>query len=358
MKIIDRYLAGQFTKNLFLVLSALVAIYLLVDFFERVDNFLESKKTMGLAIKYLLLKTPSMYEQLIPVCILLGGIITLGVLSHHHEFMALKASGICVTRIIRPLLVATVFFTMLTLAIGQWILPVTVTATNRIWYEEVNKQIPRGITREGRTYYSGESGIFSFARPDPQKNEFTDFSYTSWNEHYRLAKLLTAKTAYWKDGTWFFQNGQLKTMNDDGESDIKLFKDISFDFKENPADFFMPPYKEQEMSLSELFINAWSEESAWHKSRLEFHKRLSYIFLGFPLLLLGIPILLSMHKTGARDLALAIPISCGIAFVAWGLWSATQSLAKASYLPPSLASWSIHVIGGGIGIFLIMRRNS
>lgn len=357
MKLIDRYLIRQFTKNLFLVLSSLVAIYLLVDFFERVDNFLESKKTVGLAVKYLLLKTPAMYEQLIPVCILLAGIITLGVLNHHFEFMALKAGGICVTRIIRPLLISTAFFTLLTLAIGQWILPATVTATNKIWYEEVNKQIPKGITREGRTYYRGENGIFSFARPDPQKNRFTNFSYTSWDKHHRLATLLTAKTAHWQEGKWFFQNGQVKTMKDDGDFDIKLFKETSFDFKESPADFFMPPYKMQELSLAQLISNAWFEESGESKSRIEFHKRFSYIFLGFPLLLLGIPVLLSVHKTGAHDLAFAIPISCGMAFIAWGLWSATQSMAKAAYLPPSLASWSIHIVGCSIGLYLIRRQN-
>ncbi|HEX9715643.1 MAG TPA: LptF/LptG family permease, partial [Desulfurivibrionaceae bacterium] len=144
MKLLDRYLMAQFAKNLALVLCSLVAIYLLVDFFERMDNFLEAKKTIGLAIKYLLLKLPFMYVQLIPVCILLAGVITLGILNQHFEFMALMASGIGVLRIIRPLLVAAAFFTLLTVVIGQWVLPPTIAATNRIWYEEVNKQIPKG----------------------------------------------------------------------------------------------------------------------------------------------------------------------------------------------------------------------
>ena len=172
MKLLDRYLMAQFAKNLALVICSLVAIYLLVDFFERVDNFLEAKKTIGLAIKYLLLKLPFMYVQLIPVCILLAGVITLGILNQHFEFMALMAGGISVLRIIRPLLVAAAFFTLLTVAIGQWVLPATTAATNRIWYEEVNKQIPKGIIRDGRTYFRGSEGIFSFVRPNPGKNEF------------------------------------------------------------------------------------------------------------------------------------------------------------------------------------------
>lgn len=357
VKLLDRYLMGQFSKNLLLVLSSLIAIYLLVDFFERVDNFLEAKKSVGLAVQYLFLKVPLMYEQLIPVCILLAGIITLGVLNHHHELMALKAGGISVTRVIRPLLLASVIFTIITIALGQWVLPRTISATNRIWYEEVNRQVPRGITREGRTYYRGEKGIFTFIRPDMKKEIFTDFTFASWDAEHQLKLLLTADNASWQNGTWHFENGQVKKRLENGEFHTELFSNFTQEFTEKPADFFLPTYKQQEKSLGELFAGAWSKKFTRHSDLIEFHKRLSYIFLGFPLLILGIPVLLAMHKTRGRDLALAIPISCGMAFAAWGFWSATQSMANAAYLPPALASWSIHLLAAIAGMIFIRRHN-
>lgn len=358
MKLIDRYLFMQFAKNLLLVLCSLVAIYLLVDFFERIDNFLEAKKTMGLAVQYFLLKIPLIYEQLTPVCILLAGVITLGVLNHNHEFMALTASGICVGRIVRPLLAATCVFTLLTLAASQWLLPATITATDKIWYEEVNRQIPRGITREGRTYYKGKTGFYSFIRPSADKNRFIDFSYAAWDDEHQLTLLLSARTASWQDGVWTFTDGQIKVKDGGQDYRVSLFKKTAMDLAETPEDFFVPPYKIKEMPLSDLFREAWENRddqnsSAW----LEFNKRLSYIFLGFPLVLIGLPILLSMHRTRGRDLALAVTVSCGMAFIAWGLWSASQSMAKAELVHPALASWAIHFVAGGLGIFLIRRQD-
>ena len=50
MSLLDRYLLGQFWRNLLLVATALAAIYMLIDFFERVDNFLEAGKSIGLTI--------------------------------------------------------------------------------------------------------------------------------------------------------------------------------------------------------------------------------------------------------------------------------------------------------------------
>lgn len=357
MKLLDRYLMAQFAKNLLLVLCSLLAIYLLVDFFERVDNFMEAKKSIGLAVKYLMLKTPFIYEQMIPVCILLAGVITLGVLNHHFEFMALMAGGISVTRIIRPLLVSAIFFTLLTVLIGEFVLPATMTQTNQIWYQEVNRQIPKGIIRDGRTYYRGEEGIFSFIRPQAGKNEFVNFSFTALDEEYRIKVLLTAQKARWENGSWHFENGQIKRRNQKGGYDVELFTVFSQTFKEKPEEFFMPAYKVQELSYTAL-LQAARASSVGQGAWLEFHRRFSYIFLGIPLLLMGIPVMLSVHKTRGRDLALAIPMSCGMAFAAWGGWSFSQSLAKAAYLPPAAASWAIHVLASLLGLYLIRRHNN
>ena len=357
MKLLDRYLMAQFAKNLALVLCSLIAIYLLVDFFERVDNFLEAKKSIGLAIKFLLLKLPFMYVQLIPVCILLAGVITLGVLNQHFEFMALMASGISVLRIIRPLLVAAALFTLLTVAIGQWVLPATTAATNRIWYEEVNRQIPKGIIRDGRTYFRGTDGIFSFVRPNPQKNQFRNFSFAAYDAELGLTTLLTAEKASWKNGVWLLHNGQEKKRTGNGAFSVTLFKTLSPAFAEAPEEFFVPPYKIEELSYTKLLRQAMDSKVSSHESLVEFHRRFSYAFLGLPLLLMGLPVLLAVHKNRGRDLALAIPVSCALAFAAWGGWSATQSLAKTATLPPGIASWSIHLLTIGIGCFLLKRQN-
>lgn len=356
MKLLDRYLMAQFARNLLLVLCGLTAIYLLVDFFERVDNFLAVDQNMGSALKYLLFKTPAICEQLLPVCILLAGIVTLGMLNRQFEFMALMAGGVSVFRIIRPLLVAAGLTTLLGVAMGQWLLPPTMAETNRIWFEEVNQQIPRGVIRNGRTYFRGSGGIFSFSRPDPGQTEFRNFTYAGFDPAHGLTMLLTAQRASWQEGRWRFKHGQLKEISPAGEVSVRPFASLAHDFPDTPEDFFMPPYKIKELSYSGLFREA-RDEAAGSEARLEFHQRFSYVFLGLPLLLVGIPVLLSVHRNRGRDLALAIPVSCGMAFAAWGAWSAGQSLARAAYLPPGPASWSIHLLAAGIGLLLIHRHN-
>lgn len=357
MKLLDRYLMAQFTRNLLLVLSSLIAIYLLVDFFERVDNFLAAGKSTGFTMKYLLFKIPTIFEQLIPVCILLAGVVTLGVLNRHYEFMALMAGGISVFRIIRPLLVAAGLATLFSVAVGQWLTPPTASETNRIWHEEVNRQVPRGVIRNNHIFFRGSDGIFSFTRPDPAKAEFHNFTFARFDEDQGLTMLLTAQQALWQGGNWHFQNGQLKEIAPSGAVSVRNFTTLSHYFPEKPETFFLPPYKIKELSYSQLFREARRNNLPFSEARLEFHQRFSYIFLGLPLLLLGIPVLLSVHKNRGRDLALAIPVSCGMAFAAWGAWSAGQSLVRAAVLPAGPASWSIHLLAAALGLFLIHRHN-
>ena len=80
-------------------------------------------------------------------------------------------------------------------------------------------------------------------------------------------------------------------------------------------------------------------------------------FLGLPLLLLGLPLLLLVYRKWGRDLSLAIPVSCGMAFACWGVWATLQSLAKASYLNPLTAAVSVHLVMGIAGFLLLLRED-
>jgi len=85
--------------------------------------------------------------------------------------------------------------------------------------------------------------------------------------------------------------------------------------------------------------------------------RISYILLGPPLLLLGLPILLFSYRKWGRDLSVAIPASCGLAFVAWGLWGALQALASAGYLSPIIAAGAVHIVFSFAGLILLMKND-
>ncbi|MGX9726344.1 MAG: LptF/LptG family permease [Candidatus Electronema sp. VV] len=360
MNLLNRYILKQFAKNILLLVLSFIAIYILIDFFEKIDNFMEKGKSMALVGKFFLLSIPFVVEQMGPVCILLAGVVTLGVLNHSNELTALKAGGVSLRKIVTPVIAAGIAATLLLLALSQFVLPKTAAQTTSIWYREVKGQMPLGIYRSGRYYYQGDSNFYSFTRPDPKKTEYSFFSYASWNKDYELQTLVAAGNAVWEKGKWLLYNGQVQTALGGGTFKTEIFGWRSFPFQEKPADFFLPQLRSSELSILELYREALrGKQSKEEKAAAwaEFYGRVSYILLGLPLLLLGLPLLLLVYRKWGRDLSLAVPVSCGMAFACWGIWAILQSLAKAAYLNPLAAALSVHLTMGALGLLLLMKED-
>lgn len=360
MKHLDRYILRQFFKYILILMAGFITIYILIDFFEKIDNFLEKGKPMGLAMKYFLLNIPFILEQMGPVCILLAGVITLGLLNHSNELLALKAGGIPLRRITYPILAAGLGICLVLLTLSQFVLPKSVAATNKIWNEEVKGRVPLGIYRNGRYYYQSRDGFYSFLRPDPKKNQFHKFSFASWNRDYHLDQLVTGDLAVWKENSWSLFNGQVQQLTDEGQYQTDVFRFRQFDFPDKPADFFVPLYRSLELSLTGLFLEARHKKNEGEETKawVDFYGRIFYILLGLPLLLLGLPLVLIVYRKWGKDLSLAVPASCGLAFVCWGVWGTLQSLAKAGYVGPLVAASSVHLIVATMGMYLLLREDT
>lgn len=80
MPILYHYLIRQIIKFFGILLTAVISIYLAVDFFEKIDDFLEKSVPVSTAFLYFMLKIPYMIAQLIPVCILLSVLVVFGLM--------------------------------------------------------------------------------------------------------------------------------------------------------------------------------------------------------------------------------------------------------------------------------------
>ncbi|NLX19610.1 MAG: YjgP/YjgQ family permease [Desulfobulbus sp.] len=360
MILLHRYILIHFFRNLGLLLTSFISIYLLIDFFEKIDNFVEKGKSFALIFQYFLYNIPFIIDMMSPVCLLLAGVVTLGMLSYSNELIALKACGIPLKTIVKPIIGATTVCVLFFLAMDQFVLPYTNSTTNYIWNREVKGKTPLGIYRNGRYYYRGQDGFYSFSRPDPQKNVFNNFSYMVWKGDYGTKTLIAAQTALWDQTGWTLHNGQVQESIGNDRYSSRIFQEQRFTFPEQPEDFFVPAYRSMELSLVQLYKetqDAHSKEER-NKAWADFYGRISYTLLGLPLLLLGLPLLLLIYRKWGRDLSLAIPVSCGMAFLCWGAYTILQSLARANYLPPLAAALPIHLLVGSLGVFLLLREDT
>ena len=77
MSIINKYLYKETIKFFIITLAVVLVIYLAVDFFEKIDNFIEKKVGILDALMFFVLKTPFIIVQVSPIASLLSVIIVL-----------------------------------------------------------------------------------------------------------------------------------------------------------------------------------------------------------------------------------------------------------------------------------------
>src|SRR5437899_2841087 len=90
----SRYLLRELLGLLVPILLAFVIIYLLVDFFDRLDTLLKNHATLAAAVRYSAFKVPLIVTQIIPPATLAAMLLSLGVLSRRNEIIAWRASGV------------------------------------------------------------------------------------------------------------------------------------------------------------------------------------------------------------------------------------------------------------------------
>ena len=72
MLILDRYFIREVFKFLGIILVTVISIFLAVEFFEKIDDFIEAGVSMQRAAVYFLLRIPFVLVLLFPMAIFLS----------------------------------------------------------------------------------------------------------------------------------------------------------------------------------------------------------------------------------------------------------------------------------------------
>ena len=111
-RIHDRYLLRQFIRILIYSIAAFTVIYITVDVFEEIDNFIDHEAQLGHIALYYVYSLPFILTYIIPVSLLLGSVFSMGVMARRNELTALIASGVSLVRVAAPIITVAVLMSI------------------------------------------------------------------------------------------------------------------------------------------------------------------------------------------------------------------------------------------------------
>lgn len=126
MKLLDRYIIWNFSCSLLLWCGFFIGIYTIFDLLNNFDSFIGRVslfKTISIIANYYFFHSFSFLDVLSPFLFLISAITLLKRMDQFNEIIALMASGVSRIRILMPLLVIALFFSLLFFVIREVVIP-------------------------------------------------------------------------------------------------------------------------------------------------------------------------------------------------------------------------------------------
>lgn len=361
MRTLDQYIGSMFIRFFLMVLAALISLYGLIDFLEKVDDFIEHGARAIHYVLFPLYNLPLILSNTLPMAILLGTFATIGALSRTSQLTALSANGVSILQISRPLFVCGLFLSCVAFFSNAWLLPLANSEANYLIKTELKGSDPLLIKREN-LYLRDADNVLKLAYVFPEKGEVFGLSLFKFDHDFAIDQRIEALSgSYRSNGRWMLKDvkiwdfagvpRQVAAYQQKQELLINLRKDPESLIKgwQNPEDMTLPELSRQISALTKEGHDA-------NAYQVEMHLRLAKSASPLIMVLLGIPFALQRGRKASFSLGF---ISSLVIFMGYFLLQATfTAFASAAILPPWIAAWSANILLALIGSWLFLRMQN
>jgi lipopolysaccharide export system permease protein len=336
MRILHRYLLRQNVVYLAFSLLACIGIYLLVDVFERLDNFLQEGASFQTIALYFASKIPLIISQLLPAVFLMALLVQLSLMRRERELTALESGGVSFSRLAVFFLVYALLWSGVQLGFSQVLGVAGERKSEAIWHRqgEEGKSREQVLTdvwfRQGRYLVHAD-------RVRPQSGRGSGVSlYLFSGDFQSIERIIRAKRLQVREKTWRLARVKIsdpERFTTAGRQEHVLAIDqqldafVSMENEESP----------QQMPLWELGrVIRKLEATGSEVSRLvtAWHGKIAYAFSLTVVTLIGLVIVRRWEN-------IFLNVSTGVLliFLYYSLTVFGESLGEKGALPPWAGAW-------------------
>ncbi len=357
LRILDRYILGNFVKILFISIFLFTVIFILVDLIDFADNLIEKHAQIGDIIIYYFLFIPYILTLISPVAVLMAGLFSMANMSKKMEIIAIRASGISLIRIMIPLIIFSLFFSMFMVAWNVFLVPGV--EYKRYIHKRKNiykKPLKKNYPTRGLIFRNNKNHYFYIYFYDPQRKIAYNILINKINNGF-IKERIQAVKAHITDSSWIFYDYKKWIYNKDGAilnyDYQKALEDKNI--KIQPEYFVHPMKKIINMNFFELkeYITLLKNGGQdYNKALTEFYMRFFFPLANFITIFIGAPLgIIFMRK---RKTSINFSISLFVTFTYYATLRIFQSLGSNGVIKPIIAASAVNTIffiGGIIYLF-------
>lgn len=352
LKILDRYLIKNFLITYVFVAFVIVLIICMIDYTEKVDDFLEKKAPLReILIDYYLNLIPYWINYISPLMVFIATVFFTSRIAARTEIIAILSSGISFGRLLLPYMIGATILGIMTFVQVGWILPIANKIRNNFEKTYVKDQF----------YFSGHNvhitisdDVYAYLESyNSSTNTGNKFTMETIRGNELIQKFYADKIVWQeKKQKWTLQNYQVRTLDSLGE---KLSSGMEIDTTINlsPKDFQSDYNLFETFTLPELNAHIRLLKSRGSDG-LEVYLIEKYIRFTQPfaiLILTAIGVIVSARKS-RRGVGWQIALGFMLAFIYILFFLLSKGVAEAGTINTLFAVWLPNIVFSFIGVVL------
>jgi lipopolysaccharide export system permease protein len=362
MKILDKYIFFSFISIFLFCTVFLYVLFVIGDIFGFLDEILRAGIGINALGAFYFYMMPFVITQIAPISCLLSSAFLLGNLNRHNEITALKASGVSLFKIIRPMLISACVIGVFIFILNDKVVPGSMRMANKIRYEklEVGKRgKSQPIVMRNVAIYGQGNRIMFAKKFNVTANILEDVIIHTHDKSQNVISKLSLKTMLWEGGTWIGKQVVIYNIDTEGQfiGNPKIYEEKEISIKETPVDFINNQWQPQFMGYMQLkkYLEVFLAGSklASRRFTVDLYYKLSFPFSCLVMILIAAPFTIVTSR-GKALLGMARGILIALTYIP--IVAIGMALGKGGVLPPILAAWSANIILGLTGLYLTLKH--
>ena len=354
LRVVARHLTREFLGAFFLTLTAFTAIYIVAEFFDRLESFLRHEATMGAIARYFVFKLPLVVAQVTPFAVLVGALVGLGLLARQNEFVALRACGVSVWQIAAPLLTLALAISVGTFAWNEIVVPYSAQRWHSIENFEIKKRGAATLFTGRDVWYHGRAGFYNIDRVSLRRQALYGLTVYQLDNDFRPIRQVEIEIAAWDGAKWRFVGGRSREYGQEG-FEIHPGIPAGFALPERLDDFRAVSVEPEELSyamlrrqIKDLRRKGVDASESW----VDLHLKLALPAASILMMLLAVP--LAAAGTRLSSFAASIGLGFAVGFGYFVVVAFARALGQTGALSPLIAAWAANALCALVGGYFLL----
>jgi len=358
--ILDRYVTAMYVRVFALCAVGLLALFYISTFIDRSDKVFKGAATWSMMGAYLWYLLPQYVYFVLPMSVLLGSLVTIGVLTKNSELIVMKACGISLYRVAVPMLGAALVAGGTLFALEQTILGESNRKADSI-KAVMNGVAPATLDMLTRQWVVGSHGnIYHYNYFDPGNKALLGLSVFEFSNGMRsIARRSYAERARYEPtaahaDTWRGEQTWSRELTPSGDTRQFSADPVTQLTLEPPSYFGTRQPEPQFMSYSQLRTYIEQLRTSGFDviaQQVALERKASFPFVTVIMTLLAVPFAVSAGRRGAMY---GVGAGIVIAITYWVAFSVFAALGTGGVVAPTLAAWAPNLLFGAGAAYLLL----